>query len=300
MKRLRNRGLTGGADGAFSGDAIGRPAVNGANTKPGFLGQPLDAVGPNGLDGKSAHAGNAAMVAVFRQSLIANGAIFSGASPLHNAAMTKDEYRKAIESLGRGAKAELARRLGKDGYFVSKMFGPKRRLRHDEVIVLDKFLQEHHMAELPPRPDHNNVTIPVSEVRQVDAMETRTVPLWNFVASEVSGGPMTIAQTMDYVDAPEVLKPVKLALSIDVWDDANSPQLPRGTTLYILRKTGRDGQWHVFGKPLGKNQTAVENPALGVLLGKLPHAWRVTIGSKDVELPIADYPAAWQVRQINY
>lgn len=212
--------------------------------------------------------------------------------------MDKDDYWRAIEKLGRGAKAELARRLGKDGYFVSKMFGSKRKLRHDEVVIIEKLLLDYHGAKMDTFPNQKNVTVPLRPAREIDEDGTRTVRLWTVVPNV--GGQMSIAESVDTVSAPGGLKELSKSFTIDVWDDANGARLPRGTTLYISRSIGRNEQYHVFGRPIGRNHTAIETPVLGVLLGKLADAWRVLVGDKEVELPFADYPAAWQVRQIHY
>lgn len=218
--------------------------------------------------------------------------------------MGKDEIWAAIEALPRGAKADLARHLKLEGYNISKMFRSDRELRQGESEEILSWLKE-RQEQAEGRSavvGHKKVTVALREIPTVDSSESVQIPLWTVApgGGDGRGGPMSIARTPDTVAAPDGLKHPRTAFSIEVWDDANDPGLPRGTTIYVNRSTGRDKQWHIFGRPVGNGRSALQGAVLGILLAKRSDAWLARIGIEDADLSFADYPVAWQVRQIHY
>lgn len=220
----------------------------------------------------------------------------------HPAGMDKDALIKQLDGLPRGARAELARELGINPDVLSKLLNTKRKITAEEADTIRKFMVKHGISEgLYSQSDsqvHKKVILRERDMRSLDAGVGVLVPLWiiGSPVADVAGAAMSIAKSEgDFEFAPMDLKTKDSAFAVQAWDDTNAPWLRRGSLLYVMRATGRDGDWCLFGKTAGRRGTDLKSPMVGLLLAKTTTVWRIQVGTERSSLPLNEWAVAWRI-----
>lgn len=254
------------------------------------------------LDGQ-AHIADVAVLATSGQHLPAEPAIFLDRQQVQYAGMGKNEYRALLGGLGRGVWKQLADHMGKNPDNITKMFTTKRPLRQDEVEMIESFIRLKDASLLQRRATGQNEQRIVRPLTQpsLDAELSQPVPLWEIAfGSDGAGGHMNIAKRTDDTEVAHPSLRGRPVFCIKVWNDDNTPYMPKGTKIFVTRSAGIENQWHMFGKPIGRQGDAMQGPLLAILLEKLPTGWKVRVGTEDRIISARDYPAAWQAHHFQY
>lgn len=135
----------------------------------------------------------------------------------------------------------------------------------------------------------------------MDEVTPRSVRLWTVVPSLGVGGSVLITESDELLPAPNGKRISKSAFVLQIWDDANSPSVRRGSHIYVdPMKIPADGQWCIIAAEVERSSLpTLFKPVVGILKEVKDNSWVIQQGLQLLYFAQADWPLSWLIVLID-
>lgn len=210
-----------------------------------------------------------------------------------------------VRELGKTLRALGEAMGGLDGSRLTEIMAGTRRVQPPEIEPMAKYLElpydEVYMRLFGISPESRaNSASHQAVSNKVDTSVSVLIPLWNIRALAGGQGGEILQMSDSLAAAPAELRLVPDSFAVHYWDDLNLPFLRRGATLFVNPSSvPRIGDWCLFTGRRDADSGILQNPRVGLLMGKKALSWIFQQGPTKGFLAVADWPIAMLIEWIK-